>query len=417
MRHFLPTATALAVTAASLAFIAPASAQTADGSAGRVKTPTKFALKAAGYGTRVEGGMLPAGSGTTGYQVIGCTNKAGIVRKNYEALATLPGLGKVESVKTRTWTKIRPEKDEVSVYSMHSVAKVVLGGQLEITAVNSLSRAFHNRSGFHTETTTSIGGISVAGQSFPIPTPDQPLTIPGLATIAIGDHHERSDKKSAYASANAVRIELIPTATRVRIAHSAARMGGGVTIGLFKGQSNGTQVRALDDLVKSGPTPLSYIPCQGTDGEIRTKSLASVDLAGQIVVGAVENRQMGKQTKARAQGFEESRIASINLGNQLVVNAIKARANVTRLAGGRVIRNINGTSIGEIIVNGSPQAIPDPGQAIKIPGVLSLETNVITKTKQGIDVVAVRITLLDGTGAVVDLGHARLAIKKSGIKN
>jgi hypothetical protein len=35
---------------------------------------------------------------------------------------------------------------------------------------------------------------------------------------------------------------------------------------------------------------------------------------------------------------------------------------------------------------------------------------VVTKTKGGIDVVGVRITLLDGSGAVIDLAHAELKI-------
>lgn len=416
MRRLLPLGTSLAVLTATILLAGPAGASAPDRVSGDtakpVKVATRFALKAAGFGTRVDGGQLPAASGTTGYQVIGCTNKAGITRDNYEADVTLPGLGTVSGVKTKTWTRYRPAKKEVSVYSMHNVAAVHLGAGLSLTAVNSLSRVWHDPKGFHTETTTSIGSIKLAGQTIPIPTPDTPITIPGVVSIAIGDHNERKDKDGAYASANAVDIRLLLTDTRVRVSHTAALMGSGITYGRFSGQSNATQVHALDENVKSGPTPLSYMPCQGTKGETRIKSVASVDLAGQIVVGAAQNRQMGKQDKEKATGFEESSIASITLG-PLTINAIKARANVTRFKSGKVVKDADGTTIGEIVVNGEAQAIPDPGQALEIPGLLKLEANVIEKTKKGIDVVAVRITLLDGTGAVIDLGHARLLIKPS----
>lgn len=445
MRRLLPLGTAIAVTAATVFLAGTASASpdpvspgtasptatapavvtkapvshTASGStvvgssAKPIKIATRFALRAAGYGTKIDGGTLPVTSGTTGYTVIGCTNKAGIDRVNYIADATLDPLAVVEGVKTKTWTRSHPKIHEVSVTSLHRVAKVVLGGTLTITGVSSKSKTWHDDKGFHTSTKTSIAGISAAGQTFPIPTPDQPLVIPGVASIKIGKHSERHDKDGAYAAANAIDITLIPTDTRVRISHSAALMGSGITHGRFRGQSNGTQIRALDDNVKSGPNPLSYMPCQGTKGEVKTKGVAGVDLAGQIVVGAVENKQMGRQNADKTSGFEQSRIAGITLG-PLTINAIKARANVTKFADGHIVADANGTTIGEILVNGDTYAIPDPGQAIEIPGLLKLEANVIDKTARGIDVVAVRITLLDGTGAVIDLGHAFLEIKPSG---
>ncbi|WP_346386888.1 choice-of-anchor P family protein [Nocardioides sp.] len=385
---------------------------TANRTAARAKIATQFALKAAGYGTRVEGGQLPVVSGQTAYAVIGCTNKAGMVRKNYEAAVTLPGLGTVDGVRTKTWTSINYKKHKVAVNSVHNVAKVVLGGTLTIAAVKSHSTTWHDRKGFHTRAETSIGSIKVGAQSFPIPTPNQPITIPGVAKISLGMHKTKKDSDGASTYAEAVQVKLLLTDTVVRIAHTAALMGRGITYGRFHGSANGTQVRALADNVKSGPTPLSWMPCQGTHGVVKTKSVLGVDLAGQIVVGAVENQQMGKQNLKKATGFEQSTVAAITLG-PLTINAIKARANVTRLKGGKMIANADGTTIGEIVVNGDVTPIPDPGQAIEIPGLLKLEANVVDKMKYGIDVVAIRITLLDGTGAVIDLGHAKMEIKPS----
>ena len=49
---------------------------------------------------------------------------------------------------------------------------------------------------------------------------------------------------------------------------------------------------------------------------------------------------------------------------------------------------------------------------IEIPGVAKLERRVVTRSATGLRVVALRITLLDGSGAVVNLGEARLQIRR-----
>ncbi|MDN4173410.1 choice-of-anchor P family protein [Nocardioides sp. SOB77] len=416
MRRFLPlgATTALAVATAILTVPGSTQALVADRAAA-TKVKTEFAMKATGYGTRVQGGSVPVQSGTTAYQTIGCTNKAGLARRNDVAAVTLPGLGQVDGIRTRVNTYTNEKKGRTSVVSQHDVAKVTLGGQLTLTAVSSKATVWHDKDGFHKKVETSIGGIRAGGDTFPIPTPNVPIAIPGLATIYLGDQNGYANKEGAYAAGNAIKVVLEPSDTVIRIAHSAAKINRGVKVGRFRGQAHGTQVDALDENVRSGPNPLSYMPCQGTAGKVREKSVAGVDLAGEIVVGAVRNRQMGEQNNKRATGFEESTIAGIKLG-PLQINAIKARANVTRFRDGRIKRNANGTTIGEIVVDGESQAIPPPGQALEIPGLLRLEANVVEKTRLGIKVTAVRLTLLDGTGATVNLGNARLEIKPSGVK-
>ena len=42
-----------------------------------------------------------------------------------------------------------------------------------------------------------------------------------------------------------------------------------------------------------------------------------------------------------------------------------------------------------------------------------LERNVVDEDPSGIEVVALRVTLLDGSGAVIDLGEAKLGIKRA----
>ena len=96
-----------------------------------------------------------------------------------------------------------------------------------------------------------------------------------------------------------------------------------------------------------------------------------------------------------------------------MVDGIVGEAHVTR-HGNKVTRNTNGSTVGTITANGEPQSFPDTG-VLEIPGVAELEPRVVQKIPGGIKVVGLRITLLDGTGAVIDLATAKIRIEKSGM--
>lgn len=398
-------------------------AQAADGSSQAARTPTAFAMKTSGFGTRVQGGQVPANSDTTGYDVISCTNEAGRDHRNYEASVTLPGAGLAEGVKTHAWTATGQDGARVSSSTVHDVARVTLAqtgaGKLVLTAIHSKSSAVHDATGFHPVTSTSIGGVSLVSpgmpaQSFPVPTPGQPLTIPGVATVAVGTSHESATDHAAHATANAADVHLLVSDTRVRIAHSAAHLYDGVIHGIFKGNANATRATGVADNVRSGPTPLQYVPCQGTGGDARSKSIASLDLGGNIAVQGLSTKVMGKQTADKTTGYASGRVASFNLGDgQLVITGIVGRVNVDRLASGRLIRTLAGTTVGSITSNGDPQSFPDTG-VLTIPGVAKIERSLSEMKPNGLAVTAVRITLLDGSGAVINLGQAQLKIKPSG---
>lgn len=379
---------------------------------------TGFALFATGYGTLVQGGVVPVGSDTTAFSMIGCTVRAGLQKGNYEAEVTVPGLGTVSAVRTRLWTE--KKGDVVSSYSSHQVAEVILGenavGKLAIEGVRSLSRAYHDGNRFRTTTETHIARIAFtpAGgetQTLPIPTPGQPLVVPGLARIALGNTVSKPVTDGIRAAADALDIQVIPTDTRVRIAHTAARIQRGAPFGTFRGYSAGVRARALADNVKVGRTPLSLMPCKGTKGMVKHKAVAHVDLGGQAIVRGVDTEQMGRQRPGFATAYELGNVAKINLGDgALVVNAIVGKANVTR-KGDSLVRNAKGSHVGSIVANGRTYALPPTG-VLEIPGIAKLQAGVVRKLKNGISVIGLRITVLDGTGAVIDLGVAEVQIRK-----
>lgn len=382
---------------------------------------TPYAFRAVSYGTRVRGGQIPASSGTTSYQAIACTNRLGTAKENQVATVQLPGLGRLDGVYTTTGTT--GSGDAVSSYATHDIGSVALEVPgllgLQVKAVHTRSVASHDATGYHADTEVSVGRIvlTLAGQpalDLPIPKPDAPVVVPGVLSISLGKEKRVAGATGAIAKADGLVIDVLPTKTRVQVAHTATKLDQGIQRGLFFGKANATRITALADLVRSGPQPLQVIPCKGTGGETRSKSLAAVSVPGVLQVSAADAAANGSQTKKRAKGFMAASVAHADvLNGTLVLDAIRARAHVVRSLHG-VKADTEGTAVGAVRVNGQPMSL-EQLDGLELPGVLKVDTNVVTRTGAGIEVVAVRVTLLDGTGAVIDLAHAELEIAGTGL--
>jgi hypothetical protein len=414
----------LALAAAGLVAAAPSGSAQTTQRAQRV--PTAFALASSGYGTRLHGGQIPANSKDTAWDVIGCNNNAGISHGNTELGTTdlVDGL-RASAIKTHVWTT--KKGDVVSSHASNTIAHVTLAnsqlGSLSIDGLKAASRAYHDGSGFHavTKTTASIT-YSVAGsdpQTQELPPVGQPLVIPGVATITTGKSVESKASDHATAVSEVLTVQVAGSQTKVHLGHAYARIDGGIRSGVFGGFGSGVRGKGIDGHITVGRTPYGPMPCQGTGGTPRTKSIASSDLGGQIVVSGVNTKQNASATMRKATGFEQGSVAELNIGGgQLVVKGIVGRANVTRKGAGlnTLVRNIKGSTVGSITAGGQKQTFPATG-ALEIPGVAKLQRNVKKKINGGITVVALRVTLLGGAnqGAVLDLGQAKLTIHKSGL--
>ncbi|WP_193612422.1 choice-of-anchor P family protein [Nocardioides lijunqiniae] len=404
---------------AALTAATPSTAAAPAPSAAKV-VKTSFALGASGFGSVARGGDIPVSSGeATAYQSIGCTNRAGVNRTNYVAEATLPGIGNVTGIRTRVWTAKRGKV--VSSYSTQRIAEVVIAqgalGRLTLEGVTSQSRAFHDGSRFRTEGSSSVlkavyKPVAGPAREVRVPSLNRPLTIPGLATIRIGVTQSRSLRNGVRVTTDGIDIRVLPTRTRTQVAFSAAKIQSGARHGTFKGYSAGVRASALANNVKVGRTPYLPMPCTGTQGRIATRDTAGVNLPGAATVNALRTQQMAKQTRRGARMWEQGSVGRIRLGNgQVVLRGVTARATVTRNAKGRLTRSATGTQIGALVVNGETQQIPSSG-VIEIPGVLKIQEKVVQRLSAGVMVIGARITLLDGTGAVIDIGIANAQIRR-----
>jgi hypothetical protein len=386
--------------------------------------PTNFGLHAMGYGTSIKGGDIPLASGATGFAHITCTTLAGLNRSNGVAEVDLPGLGTIEAVDTKVATIKRGKT--VTAVSRHSLAGITLAetalGSLSLGAVSSIARVWHDGNRFHSEVDSEVAGIVLTPpggdpQVISIPTPGKPIEIPGLLRITIGESKVVKKPGFIFARAQALLVEILPTRTKVKIALSRSRMTKDVVNSIMSGYAAGLKGKVLnvgeDTIVHIGRTPTRPLPCEGTNGQVKSTRTVDLNIPSALTVGAANAKVFGTQFgRRRARAWAEASIAEVNLGGgALVIEGIKARANVARKPG-VLIRNSKGTSTLTITANGEPQTIPPIG-VLEIPGLVKIEENVRQLVRGGIEVIALRLTLLDGTGAVIDLGVARAQVKKA----
>lgn len=384
-------------------------------------TPTSFALNASGYAVRVDGGSVPIASQHAAFQVLGCTNVSGLNKTNSVARVSLPGLGRLENAKTRVWTT--SANNTVSSWSRDTIGRVVLGNPsvsaLVVKGVVSTSRAFENPRGFHASTSTRVARILlvVAGQapvSFPVPGRGQTLTIPGVATITLGAVTRKQDAHGALAAADALDIHYLPTDSQIVLAHSKARINDGVQSALFHGSAYGSRLTAVDGTVTSGATPYIVMPCQGTNGRVIHRDLARVGVPGGIIERGLGTSEEADQTTTNAQGFERAKVANVSLGHNVVITGLEGRASASYFVGQNVKTSIKGSTPGRVTVGGTVVRFPRHG-SLRIPGVVSLTPNVVHHFNGGVEVIAVQAKLLDGSGATINFGRAKIQIVKSGL--
>ncbi len=54
--------------------------------------------------------------------------------------------------------------------------------------------------------------------------------------------------------------------------------------------------------------------------------------------------------------------------------------------------------------------MPDPGDTLTIPGVAKIRAGIVTRGIGSIDIIALQIELLDGSGAVIDVARAKAKV-------
>lgn len=460
-RRIVAGTAALAAGAMIIGTVAPAEAGT---------TVTNYAFKAWSFGTLVDTDQVGVTSGPTAYSWMGCTRLTGLEHKRSVATVEPPSglvLGAVDTT-TKTFrnhnTSDSTPDTDAGVRTTNRVADVIIGDpagvHLEIKGLASTGYAWADKKGnLHAKAvfnSTDINAV-LPDQLAPLQDvlnqvdfglkdliktilaqPGNQIELPGLAMIRVGKTviSQKPGAKFAWANVHALRVRLYgPNGVndqntpgqgddaQVVIGRSHARIYKNATDAVMGGNAYGLDATALNNIAHVGPLVERSLQCLGTGGTVKSASTAAVDpgQAGQLVLNGVSASACGSMPKdAKFCGkkagptvaWTEGKVAGLNLGDgQLVITGVVGHAQVLMTKGGNFYKSIKGSTVGSITSGGQTQAIPDPGQSLEIPNVAKIETNVVTKRNNFIQVIAVRVTLLDGSGAVINLGKASAWVK------
>ncbi len=378
---------------------------------------TPYALNASAFGSRLQGGEIPAESGRTAFSYLGCT-KNPRMDSNHLAAIDVGDFGTVSGITSKSWTTVSGSK--MASNSTTKIGAIELGqgdAKLVIEGVTLRTRAWHDDSGFHTSGSAKILTIKakVGGVEVPIPaspTPGQHIEIPGLAEITILGGTSSRSAHHAQITRRALRIELSDGST-LTVGSARSGINDEAPAGLLGGWGRAASADLLESAVTTGNIAVQPLKCVGTDGEWHNNHTAGIDVPGVLEIGAASGAAKGMQRDpSYAYAHTRGRIAYVMLSDQLEIGGIEAHARVSK-TNGKLTKSTRGTTVAYIKVGDKSYNVPDPGQTLEIPGIAKIEVNKQYPGKYGIRVVAVEVTLLEGSPAesVVNLGEAFARIR------
>lgn len=373
---------------------------------------TEFSFTASGYATDVSGGTVPVDSGKTALAVIGCTNEAPVTSTNRAAQANLDPLP-VRVTNLRTRAESREVRRGFASQST-STSDVRIGSKalgLKIAGLRTSAKAAFVRGESQATVDFSFVTATLAGIPIPLADLQEGIFVPGIGEVEFGI--ERTRERSTFAFARGRALRIVVTAlgdppTVITVGEATGRIDKRPFGGVFSGGANVGKTTALNGAARSGPVVNQPHKCAGTDGRWLEQNVAAGDLEG---LGTVDTARARVRTDDFVEeGFATSRsVASVqnaSLAGEIEVEGLVVKAYTRRNEAGTLKRNADGTSLGRLRIGGEEIEIPNPGDTINVRGVAKVTFQRVRHVNGGIDVTGLRIELLDGDGAVIELARA-----------
>ena len=189
---------------------------------------------------------------------------------------------------------------------------------------------------------------------------------PGLGSLGLGTKHGKTTAHSAESSAYALKIEvdspLDGSKTVVELGRATSRISDPVPSGVFRTTMSALSVD-LGGLLSFGGVSQTSIPCEGTGGNTRSKTIKAASIPGLVSLSDVQyswagkqfSRHHGKHAKNKAKGLVQTRIGQVSIPTAgLVINGLTSRVRMRSGKENAPVRSKASTSVGSIPINGSP---------------------------------------------------------------
>lgn len=235
------------------------------------------------------------------------------------------------------------------------------------------------------------------------------LEIPGLGSIALGHTSGKATAHGADANAYALKILVVNPAdgskTVLQLGRAATSITDNVSSGVFRSTMSALDLSVGDLVNFAGVSPQS-IPCNGTNGKVKTKNIGKASVLGLIDLSGVKYSWMGKQLAGgKAQGFVQSDIGTISIpAVDMTIKGLTSRVDMKSLGLNQKVQRTVSTKVLSIKVGGNEISLK-PGQSFNF-GNGAIRYQVVQNDDfYGTEVRALKISLFE-ENVVLTLGQS-----------
>jgi hypothetical protein len=395
------------------------------GPAARTATPSRavgtssgFQFLANAYGTQANLGNVVV-AGKTAVSTLGAcgTVEPPVHNENTVASADATPLFTTGVITTTADGDILPDKtlQAMATADVHDVNLLItlVGGVVTADEVKAVSTTTHDNSGFHTSGVGStFVNLVVAGVPITVnPPPNTDINLPGFGHVVLNEQITRITPRFASFTVNMIHVFVtqanildIPVGTQIIVSQATSGLTSGVQ-GTLGGQAYGTKA-TVARVITSSPSAVVGMSCLGTNGDLRTNSVAGIQVPPLFSVGEVVNTARGRVDETSAVAELTSTVQGIDVVTSLVTaSLVKADAHALNNDGTPTFSD-TGSMFVDLHVTGFPDIGDDvpPNTRLHIVGLGTLWLHRIIQTSSSIEVRMIELIVTEANGFGISIG-------------
>lgn len=403
--------TTLALTLAALLLtLAPAAAD-AGGARRAPAGATPVAYLGGAYGTfaRVGATVLLGKSAPVGLGA--CTSKIGVHRTNTVASVNKPPIVTTGVINTTADTlAITGGSEATTSADVHDAS--VLDGLITATELKSVSTTSVDATGFHTSAAGTVAvGLVVA--NVPIsgtPAPNTVIALPGLGSVTLNEQISKIGQNKASLIVNMLHVNvtmqnpLVPVGTQIIVAHASSGLNSLSARRSLDGFAFGSFAR-VGSTILAGKSAVVHLPCQGTNGKTKTKTVAGVNVPPLVTSGTVTDTAEGTVTKSLASGETTSTVQTVSVAGDAVTADLVVADTHASSDGTTVTLSDSGSTIVNLMILGQPfGGDPAPNTKVHLAGFGTLWLHRVIQTSNSIEVRMIELIVTEQNPLGIPVG-------------